>query len=141
MVIIVMGPTGAGKSTIGRALAAAQRWPLVEGDDYHSASNLDKIKRGTPLTDEDRAPWLAVLHGVIARAVERRDSLVLTCSALKARYRQTLGGELRRVRFVYLRAPERVLRERLERRAGHIAGPTLLASQLATLEEPESPMS
>lgn len=131
-----MGVAGSGKTTIGRALANSLGWPFVDADDYHSRENIARMRRGLPLTDADRVPWLAALHGVIARALDRRESLVLACSALKERYRVALAGGLRTVRFVYLTAPEAVLRDRLANRTDHFARPNLLDSQLATLEPP-----
>jgi len=136
VVVVVMGAAGAGKTTVGRALAAAAGWPFVEGDDYHSAAAVEKIRSGVGLTDADRAPWLAALHGVIAEALDRREHRVIACSALRERYRDALGGGLRRVRFVFLNANEATLRRRLETRPGHFAGPSILRSQLAELEEP-----
>jgi gluconokinase len=136
MVIIVMGAAGAGKTTIGRALAAALGWRSVEGDDYHPAANIEKMRTGTPLTDADRAPWLASLAHIITRAVERREHTIVACSALKDRYRFVLRDAHRNVRFVYLRAPEPLLLERLSRRAGHFFGPALVRSQVASIEEP-----
>ena len=141
MIIVLTGPAGAGKTTIGRALARDMGWPLVEGDDFHSRESLDKIGRGVGLTDRDRAPWLARLHAVIARHVDRRESAVVACSALKARYRTALRGDLPGVRFAVLSAPEAVLRHRLESRRGHVAGPELLASQLADFEPEDDLLS
>ena len=131
-----MGVAGSGKSVIGRALGAELGWRFEEGDDYHSADNIAKLSRGTPLTDADRAPWLAALHAVIARALDRREPLVVACSALKARYRDVLRGGRRSVRLVHLVADEATLRRRLEGRSGHFVSPTILASQLADLEPP-----
>jgi gluconokinase len=136
MVIVLMGPSGAGKSTIGRALAAELGWRFADGDDQHPRANVERMRRGQPLTDADRESWLRALHAGIARAIDRREHTVLACSALKDSYRRTLAGGLKGVRFAYLKAPEAVLHERLASRAGHFAGPALLASQLATLEEP-----
>jgi gluconokinase len=136
MVIILLGVAGAGKTTIGRALAHELRWPFVDADDHHLSAAVAKMRAGIALTDADRAPWLASLHAIIASALERREHLVLACSALKARYRDILRGPLRPVRFVYLKADEETLRRRLTERGGHFAGPSLLSSQLADLEEP-----
>jgi gluconokinase len=136
MVIVLMGAAGAGKTTIGRALAAELGWPLIDGDDYHEPANIEKMRRGEALSDAERSGWLQALHGVIARAIDRREHTVVACSALKERYRDVLAGGLKPIRFVYLTAPETVLHERLSRRENHFAGPALLASQLAVLEEP-----
>jgi gluconokinase len=136
VVIVVMGAAGAGKSTVGRALADAVGFRFVEGDDYHSAAAIASMRAGIALTDGDRWPWLAALHGVIATAVERREPVVVACSALHERYRDTLRGDLRGVRFVYLKADAATLRQRLTARTEHFAGPALVASQLAALEEP-----
>jgi len=136
MVIVVMGPAGAGKSTVGRALASKLGWAFVEGDDYHPPDNVAKIAAGTALTDADRAGWLDALRGVIVRALDRREPTALACSALTAAYRRRLDGGLRHVRFVYLRTPRSVLLERLQRRTGHFVKASILDSQIAALEEP-----
>jgi gluconokinase len=138
VVIIVMGTAGAGKTTIGRALATALGWPFIEGDDRHPAANVEKIRAGQALTDADRAPWLAALHATIARSVERREPLVMACSALKRGYRESLRGDCRGVRFVFLKAARPELASRLTSRPGHFAGVSILDSQLATLEEPSA---
>src|SRR5437773_5096354 len=131
-----MGAAGAGKTTIGRALAAELGWAFVDGDDRHPPPNIEKLRAGQPLSDADRAPWLAALHATIARSVGRREQLVLACSALKRRYREILRGDCRQVRFVYLKASKAELARRLSVRAGHFVGPDILDSQLAALEEP-----
>ncbi len=138
-VIVVMGVSGAGKTLVGRALADALGWPFHEGDDYHSAANIEKMSHGIPLTDEDRAPWLTALHDLIVGIVARNGCGVLACSALKHSYRERLVSKTLRastVRFVYLDVPRDVLEQRLRDRRGHFAPPELLDSQLATLEEP-----
>ena len=139
MVIVLMGPAGSGKSTVGPLLADRLGWPFVDADQHHPAANLARMRRDQPLTDDDRVGWLADLHAIIARAVDRREPLVLACSALSAAHREQLAGDLRPVRFVYLRTPPEVLRTRLETRQGHVAGPPLIESQLAALEEPGEP--
>jgi gluconokinase len=136
VVVILIGVSGSGKTTVGEALARQTGWRFVEGDDHHSPAAIAKMRAGTPLNDADRAGWLAALHAVAAAAVDRRDHVIIACSALKQRYRELLRGTLRGVRFVYLKADERTLRRRLEQRRHHVAGPALLASQLADLEEP-----
>ena len=136
-----MGAAGAGKTTVGQALAGALRWRFVEGDEYHSVEAVAKMRGGQPLSDADRRPWLAALHAVIEAAVVRREPLVLTCSALQERYREVLRGTLRGVRFVFLKADAATLRDRLTKRTGHFAGPALVASQLAALEEPRDALT
>jgi gluconokinase len=137
VVVVVMGAAGAGKSTVGGALAAALTCRFIDGDAYHSAAAIAKMGAGVPLTDDDRAPWLASLHAAIAAATDRRQPLVVACSALHERYRLVLRGGLPGVRFVYLKTDEATLRRRLDARTGHFAGPALVASQLAELEEPD----
>lgn len=134
--IILMGPAGAGKTTVGKALAADLGWLFVDGDDYHSPANVARMASGAGLSDVERDSWLRDLHAIIARAMDRRDHLVLACSALKARYRDVLRGDLRPVRFVYLKAARPELEARLERRPRHFAGPALLHSQLMEFEDP-----
>jgi gluconokinase len=136
MVVILVGVAGAGKTTVGLALASRNGWRFVDGDDHHASASIAKMHAGIALTDSDRAPWLASLHAIAAAVLDRRDHVVIGCSALKQRYRDALRGTLRPVRFVYLKADEATLRRRLETRAGHFAGPALLASQLADCEEP-----
>ena len=133
----MMGPAGAGKTTVGRALATAVGWPFLDGDDRHPPVNVEKMRRGAALTDADRAPWLASLHAAIVRTLDRREHLVMACSALKRSYRDVLRGNARPVRFVYLKTAPGELSRRLTTRPGHFAGPNLLAGQLATLEEPD----
>lgn len=137
MVIVMMGPAGSGKSTVGMALAADLGWVLVEGDDYHSADSIRRMRAGQPLDDHDRTPWLRQLHEVIARVMSRREHAVIACSALKSSYRDLLRRDLRPVRFVYLHADRALLLARLEGRRHHFAGPELLDSQLADLEPPD----
>jgi gluconokinase len=136
VVVILMGVAGSGKTTIGRALAKEAGWRFIDGDDFHSAGAVAKMSNGVPLTDADRATWLASLHDRVVLALDRRQHAVLACSALKSRYRQTLRGSLRGVRFVYLTADTQTLARRLADRKDHFAGPSLLTSQLADLEEP-----
>lgn len=139
MIAILMGVSGAGKSTVAKALVAATGWNFAEGDDYHSAANRQKMQSGTPLTDDDRAPWLAALHEVLAGWAARGENGVMTCSALKEQYRATLAADLPvgSYRFVLLEAPKEELKKRLEARSGHFMNPDLLNSQLATLEVPQ----
>ena len=136
MVVILAGVAGSGKTTIGRGLAERHGWRFVDGDDYHAPEAIAKMRAGIALTDADRAGWLASLHAIAAAVLDRREHVVIACSALKQRYRDALRGTLGPVRFVYLKADEATLRRRLEERGGHFAGPPLLTSQLADLQEP-----
>ena len=138
-IIVLMGPAGSGKTTVGVELAKSLGWRFLDADDFHSPSNIEKMRKGIGLTDEDREPWLRAMREALTTAVTNGTKVVLACSALKERYRRALipdGNPPGIVRFVYLHAPERVLRERLAHRTGHYAGPELLQSQLETLEEP-----
>ena len=132
MIVVVMGVSGAGKTTIGRALAEALGWPFVEADDLHPQANVDKMRRGEPLDDADRAPWLAR----VADQMRTLGDGVVACSALKKAYRDRLRVRPD-VRFVLLDVPQELLQARLAQRRGHYMPPSLLASQLATLERTE----
>src|SRR5262245_12547532 len=136
MVIIVMAVSGAGKSTVGRALAEALGWRFVDADDLHPTANVEKMSRSDPLTDADREPWLLDVTEAIDAAGTAGESLVVACSAVKRQYRRTLSDGLSKARFVYLKASRDALLQRLAARRGHFAGPGLLDSQLATIEEP-----
>ncbi len=138
MIVIVMGVSGSGKSTIAQELVKLTGWKFAEGDDYHSEANRQKMHSGIPLTDEDRAPWLESLHQVILGWFRSGDSGILTCSALKQAYRDHLVKDLppSAYRFVLLDVPFEVLRERLGNRHNHFMSPALLQSQLQTLEQP-----
>ncbi|WP_336760415.1 gluconokinase [Asaia sp. VD9] len=130
---VVMGVSGCGKTTVAQGLAAYLSAPFQEGDSLHPPANVDKMHSGIPLDDADRAPWLRICHEWL-RAHEATGG-VLTCSALKRKYRDTLRNGLD-VTFVYLETSERTIAERLKQRIGHFMPPSLLPSQLATLEPP-----
>ena len=136
MIVVLMGVEGTGKTTLGRLLAAELGWTFVEGDDFHPPANVDKMRRGEPLTDTDREPWLRALRARIHELLAAERPAVVACSALKQRYRAVLASGRPEVMFVHLTAPPTVIRDRLRQRAGHFMPPGLLASQLATLEEP-----
>ena len=139
MIVVVMGPAGAGKTTVGQALAAALGWPFHDADDFHPAANVARMAAGVALTDDDRAPWLAALAALVARYAAEGASAVLACSALRHAYRdQLVAAAPAAVRLVYLRAAPALLAERLAGRRGHYFGAGLLASQLAALEEPDA---
>ena len=136
MIVLLMGPAGSGKTTIGTMLAAQLKWEFVDGDSLHPASNVEKIRRGIPLTDEDRRPWLDAIHDVMeSRSADGRD-LIVGCSALKQTYRERLLG-VPGVNLVYLKGSFELLKRRLHERTGHFAGEQILASQFADLEEPD----
>lgn len=135
MIVIVMGVTGAGKTTIGRLLAEQLAWEFADADDFHSPSNVEKIRRGIALTDADRQPWLARLRAAISQWIAEGRNIVLACSALKRSYRQELEAGPN-VRFVYLKGNAELIEARLHGRHGHFAGEQILASQFADLEEP-----
>ncbi|MFN3295735.1 gluconokinase [Caldimonas sp.] len=131
--LVVMGVAGCGKSSLGRACAEALAWPLLEGDDYHSHESVAKMKAGIALTDADREGWLARLGQMLA---ERPQGAVLTCSALRQRYRDQLRAARPGLHFAFLDLDEATARERVAARAGHLFPPSLVASQFATLESP-----
>jgi gluconokinase len=133
-VLVIMGVSGSGKTTIAQALARRLNFEFIEGDEFHSRANREKMHSGIPLTDDDRKPWLAALRSRIVAMLARKGNAVLTCSALRQSYRDALA--MPGVRFIYLKVSEAVVRERLARRRGHFFNPALLESQLATLEEP-----
>jgi gluconokinase len=140
MILIVMGVTGAGKTTVGRMLASELKWEFADADDFHPAGSVEKMRRGIALSDEDRRPWLDRLREAITRWVGGGKNVVLACSALKRSYRQQLvvGPE---VRFVYLKGSSGLIAGRLRARAGHFAGEAILAGQFADLEEPQDAVS
>jgi len=135
MIVIVMGVTGAGKTTVGQLLADKLGWQFADGDDFHPLANVEKMRRGIPLTDDDRRPWLAQLRTQIQAWIAQHRNVVLACSALKQSYRDELrtGPE---VRFVYLKGSPELISRRLQSRHGHFAGAQILAGQFADLEEP-----
>jgi gluconokinase len=135
VIIVVMGVTGSGKTTIGTLLADRLGWKFADADEFHSAANKAKMHAGIPLTDADRLPWLAAIHEQIAKWIAAAQNAVLACSALKESYRQMLwtGPE---ARFVYLKGSYDLIAERLRIRKGHFADEHILAGQFADLEEP-----
>ena len=134
--MIVFGVSGAGKTTIGKRLAGELGWKFYEGDDFHPAANIEKMRSGHPLTDEDRKPWLAKLRKLIERETSSKRNAVVACSALKRKYRDYLrvGPE---VRFVFLRGDRKLIEKQLKQRRGHFMDPHLLDSQFRDLEEPQ----
>jgi gluconokinase len=136
MVVLIMGPTGVGKTTIGQALAEQMGWRFVDADDFHTEANKQKMSQGIVLTDSDREPWLQSIHAALARWVAEGSNVVLACSALKRSYRAQLFQGLD-VKLVYLHGSYSLLSRRLGKRHGHFAGEKILADQFAVLEEPD----
>lgn len=135
MFVVIFGVSGAGKTTLGKLLASDMHWPFYDADDFHSQANIDKMKRGIPLTDQDRKPWLVRMRKRIAKSLAMRENAVLACSALKVEYRRILRVT-DEVKFVYLRGSIEQVRKQLRHRHGHFMNPDLLKSQFDDLEEP-----
>lgn len=136
-----MGVSGSGKTTLGQALAGRLGWPFVEADDFHPEANVDKMRSGQPLDDQDRAPWLAAVHRHIARLDAAGRDAVVACSGLKAAHRAVLGDGIRDLRFVYLHGEANLIDGRLRLRRGHFMPAELLGTQLAALEPPEDALA
>jgi len=137
VIVVVMGVCGCGKTTVGRVVAEEAGWPFLDADDFHPAANVAKMRAGTPLTDDDRWPWLERLADEMTAINARGGHAVLACSALRQAYRDRMmrAGD---VRFVHLKGDRKTIAPRLAGRAGHYMPATLLDSQLATLEEPRN---
>lgn len=138
VILIIMGVSGSGKTTVGRLLASHLRCDFVDADDHHPPQNRLKMQKGIPLTEEDRIPWLDTLSDLIHDHKEKGASMVLACSALRKAYRAKLGVDQKMVRTVYLKGERKEITRRLSRRKHEFFNPSLLDSQFATLEEPQS---
>jgi gluconokinase len=138
VIVIVFGVSGAGKTTIGKLLAEQLGWQFYEADDFHPRANIEKMRNGRPLTDEDRWPWLERLREQIKRSITAKENAVLACSALKRAYRDRLRVS-DDVKFVFLRGRYALIEKQLGQRRGHFMNPVLLKSQFVDLEEPGSP--
>ena len=136
IVVVLMGVSGSGKSTVGEKLAAALGCPFLEGDDFHSPANVAKMKQGVALTSEDRAPWLLSIAAKIDDLLLARKSAVFSCSALQRAYRDIIVGKRPHVALVYLKGSYDLILHRLQGRRGHFMPASLLKSQFDTLEEP-----
>src|SRR5580658_7305736 len=137
MILLVMGVTGSGKTTLGKLLAQRLGWLFLDADDFHPAENIEKMQRGIPLSDEDREPWLTAIHAELLECAAKNKDAVLACSALKQSYRERLGAGVE-LRVVYLKGTYEEIAARLQRRTGHFAGEGILAGQFADLEEPRA---
>jgi len=136
VIIIIFGVSGAGKTTVGKLLARELGWRLIEADDFHPAANIEKMRSGHPLTDDDRWPWLERLRDQIRQSLAAGENAVLACSALKRAYRDRLQAS-EHVKFVFLRGDYALVEKQLHSRRGHFMNPDLLQSQFDDLEEPE----
>jgi gluconokinase len=139
MILVLMGVSGSGKTTIGTLLAQRTGWTFADADDYHPLANKQKMASGQPLDDADRAPWLATLNELILKWQSEGKGGILACSALKASYRDTLAHDVTpgTIHFVFLDGTEELIAQRLQARSHEFMNPKLLESQLATLERPE----
>jgi len=135
LIVIVMGVTGSGKTSVGSLLAQRLGWQFADADDFHPPTNIEKISQGVALDDLDRRPWLAAMREAILRWNGGGKNVVLACSALKRSYRDQLRAGP--VQFVYLKGDSELIRERLRKRHGHFASETILKSQFQDLEEPQ----
>ena len=138
MIIVLIGPMGCGKTTIGQILTQKMGWQFYDADDFHSEANKRKMAEGIALNDDDRQPWLECLRGLITKHLADESSMVLACSALKKRYRQVLGIDHKHVYSVFLKGSSALLEKRIAGRSHEYMKKDLLQSQLETLEEPET---
>ena len=136
MLLVLMGVSGSGKTTVGKILAKELGWALYDADDFHPVTNVEKMRAGVALTDADRWPWLDRLNALLREKQDGGEDAILACSALRQAYRDRLAQGCRDLRWVYLRGTFELIRSRLAARKGHYMNPALLQSQFATLEEP-----
>jgi gluconokinase len=141
MILVMMGVSGSGKTTVGLRLSRELGWPWYDADDHHPASNVEKMRAGTPLTDADRWPWLDRLNALLRAEQARGASAILGCSALKQAYRDRLAVGLVDIRWVHLQGSFELIQSRLQARKGHYMPATLLQSQFATLEAPSDALA
>ncbi len=138
MVIVILGPMGCGKTTIGQTLAAQLGWQFYDADDFHPEANKQKMAKGIPLDDHDREPWLETLHQLVQKHTLNGSGMILACSALKKKYRRLLGIDQHQVFSVFLKGSYSLLQQRIATRSHEYMAKDLLKSQLDTLEEPET---
>lgn len=137
MIIVIMGVSGSGKTTIGQLLGKQLGWSFYDGDDYHPPANIQKMANDIPLTDEDRAAWLAALAELIRELTKDQRPGIIACSALKQSYRQQLQPDGADVRFFYLKGSYELILKRMQSRQEHYMKPEMLKSQFDTLQEPQ----
>jgi gluconokinase len=135
--VILMGVAGSGKTAVGMQVARKLDWIFLDADDFHPPGNIEKMKHGIPLNDQDRAPWLQRLHDELQRQIAEGHSVILACSALKETYRNVLRDEVSPPKFVYLDVDPETIRDRLQHRTAHFFPKELLESQFAALEKPK----
>jgi carbohydrate kinase (thermoresistant glucokinase family) len=138
MVLVLMGVSGSGKSTIGLRLSKMLGWPFRDADSFHPQANIDKMSKGLPLTDEDRQPWLAAIARWIDERLAAGECGIVSCSALKHFYRSVIVGDRPDVRLVYLKGDMALIGDRISRRKNHFMPPALLKTQFDALEEPQA---
>ncbi|MGI9536493.1 MAG: gluconokinase [Desulfocapsaceae bacterium] len=136
MIIVIIGPMGCGKTTVGELLAERLKWSFADADDFHPPENVEKMRQGIPLDDDDRFGWLTSLGAHIEEQIQRDNNLILACSALKQSYREILGIDQKRTFSVYLKGSFELLQERIAKRSHQYMNESLLQSQLRTMEEP-----
>jgi len=136
MIVVLMGVSGVGKTTVGEVLAQGTGWHLYDADEFHSAQNIEKMRNGVALEDADRWPWLDSMNSMLLQKQAEHESVLLACSALKQKYRDRLGHGCRDLHWVYLKGDFDLIRRRLEARKNHYMKAGLLESQFAALEEP-----
>jgi gluconokinase len=137
-ILVVMGVSGSGKTTVAALLSRKLGWRFRDADEFHPKANIAKMKSGVPLTDDDRWPWLRAIAAFIDRERARGSYAIVTCSALKRRYRDIIVGKRQDVRLVYLKGDRALVAERLKKRHGHFMPAALLQSQFDALEEPSA---
>jgi gluconokinase len=137
MIVVIMGVSGSGKTTVGRLLARRLDWIYYEGDEFHPAGNIEKMSKGISLNDDDRTPWLASIKEVIDTCIKRGSDAVIACSALRKKYRWALTANASDIHFVYLKGDPATIRERMKSRDRHYMKASMLQSQLSSLEEPD----
>ncbi|MCE5299322.1 MAG: gluconokinase [Spirochaetia bacterium] len=140
MLYLIMGVMGSGKTTVGMALAERLKCPFHDADDLHSEYNKEKMRRGEPLNDEDRKPWLFAVRSIVDMEIGEKRNAVIACSALKEQYRKLLIHDAARIKLIYLKATEEMITSRLVYRKHHFASPAILESQFNALEEPQNAM-
>ena len=136
MIILIMGVSGSGKTTVGKLLADSLQWEFSDADAFHSPENVEKMRQGIPLSEADRTPWLQDLQTALQQWLQENKNVVLACSALKDSYRQFLLVDRDRIKLVYLKGSYELIQKRLQERRNHYMSEKLLDSQFDTLEEP-----